>query len=92
MAGIIGDGIAYLGKTSDSMDLNGILTQSTYLIYARNPNSPSGMGTYGWVTTLPSYGKSYATQLVFDLDCNFYTRVKSSGTWGAWRKVTTTTL
>lgn len=92
MAGVIGDGIKFKDMTSTSMDLNSITTQSTYLVYTSCGNTPNGMPTYGWVTTLPSFNNNYGSQFLLSGDGTFYFRVKNSGTWGAWKKITHTTL
>lgn len=93
MAGIIGDGIIYKDKTSEVLDLNSILSQSTYLVYTSNPNTPNGMDAYGWVTTMPAFdSQSYSTQFLLDRRGAFFVRVKNSKTWLEWNKVTTTPL
>ena len=77
----------YWGKTGQTIDLNNIKEQSTYLIYSTCTNVPSSIGAYGWITTLPSYSNDYGVQLLIDVNGVFYYRVKDVS-WGSWKKIT----
>ena len=89
VAGVIGPGIKYKGLESSSMDLNSIKSQSTYLVYGTCPNTPDGMGDYGWVTTIPSFGDNYGSQFLLS-SRNFFYRTKNNGVWTSWNKITST--
>ena len=85
MAELIGNGIKYKSMTSNTLDLNNVEIQSNYLVYSVNPNSPSGMGTYGYLLTLPAYDSSYMIQFLVDLNSKFFVRTKSANNWNEWK-------
>lgn len=91
VAGVIGHGIKYKGLESSNIDLNSIKSQSTYLVYGTCPNTPDGMGNYGWVTTIPSFGDNYGSQFLLS-SRNFFYRTKDNGVWTSWNKITSTSV
>ena len=88
VAELNGDGIKFKDLTSKTIDINNLTTHSTYLIYNTCPNTPTGMGSFGWLMSILSYSTAYIMQLLIDNQGILYYRAKNSSTWLSWRKVT----
>ena len=73
--------------TSDTKDLDNINVQSNYLVYSINPNAPTGMGTYGYLLTFPSFNTNYMIQFLVDLNSRLFVRTKSENKWHEWRSL-----
>jgi hypothetical protein len=88
VAGLNGDGIKFKGLTSQTIDINNLETHSTYLIYNTCPNTPTGMGPFGWLMSILSYNTDYIMQFLIDKEGILYYRAKNGPIWLSWRKVT----